>query len=32
MRYPFMWGVVVGVGGMWAFHKYVRPVKTNVGG
>lgn len=28
----FVLGILVGVGGMWAFHKYVRPVKTNVGG
>lgn len=32
MSRGFVWGVAAGVVGMWAFHKYVRPVKTNVGG
>lgn len=26
MNASFFWGVVVGVGGAWAFHKFVKPV------
>ena len=26
MNRSFVWGVIVGVGGLWAFHKFVRPV------
>ena len=31
MRSGFWLGVVVGVGGTWAFHKFVRPMKTSAG-
>jgi len=31
MRSGFWTGVVVGVAGTWAFHKFVRPMKTNAG-
>ncbi len=24
--HPFFWGVVLGAGGTWAFHKFVRPL------
>lgn len=26
MNRSFVWGVVVGVGGTWAFHRFVRPM------
>lgn len=26
MSSGFIWGVVVGVAGVWAFHKWVRPI------
>lgn len=26
MNASFFWGVVVGVAGTWAFHKFVRPM------
>jgi hypothetical protein len=26
MRSGFVWGVVVGVAGVWAWHKFVRPL------
>jgi len=26
MNGSFVWGVVVGVAGVWAFHKWVRPL------
>ena len=29
MRLGFGWGVVVGVAGTWAFHKWVKPIKTS---
>ena len=22
----FVWGVIVGVGGVWAFHRFVKPI------
>jgi hypothetical protein len=25
-RHPFFWGVVVGVGGTWAFHRFIKPL------
>lgn len=29
MNKSFFWGAVVGVGSMWAWHKYVRPMSSN---
>lgn len=29
MSRSFFWGAVVGVGGTWAWHKFVRPMSTN---
>lgn len=29
MNPRFFWGVVVGVAGTWAWHKYMRPMATN---
>lgn len=26
MNRSFVWGVLVGVGGVWAFHKFVKPL------
>lgn len=26
MNGSFVWGVVIGVAGVWAFHKFVRPI------
>lgn len=26
MNASFFWGVVVGVAGVWAFHKWVKPI------
>lgn len=26
MRHPLFWGIVIGAGGTWAFHKFVRPL------
>lgn len=26
MNRSFVWGVVVGVAGVWAFHKFVKPI------
>lgn len=26
MRPGFWWGVILGVGGTWAFHKFVKPL------
>lgn len=26
MKPGFVWGVIIGVGGTWAFHKWVRPL------
>lgn len=31
MRSGFVWGVLVGVAGTWAFHKWVRPIPTSAG-
>lgn len=31
MNAPFVWGVVVGVVGTWAFHKWVKPMATSKG-
>ena len=28
MTGKFVWGVVVGVAGTWAWHKYMRPMKS----
>jgi hypothetical protein len=28
----FLFGVVVGVGGVWAFHRWVRPMQSKAGG
>lgn len=28
MNKSFVWGVVLGVGGTWAWHKYMRPMKS----
>lgn len=28
MNSSFVWGVIVGVGGVWAFHRFVRPMNT----
>lgn len=28
MNGKFVWGVVVGVAGTWAFHKWVRPMHS----
>lgn len=25
----FVWGAVVGVAGVWAFHRFVRPMPSN---
>ena len=27
----FVWGAVVGIGGLWLFHRYVKPVSTTKG-
>jgi hypothetical protein len=27
----FWWGVVIGVGGTWAFHRFVKPMPTSKG-
>jgi hypothetical protein len=32
MNSSFVWGVVVGAGGVWAFHKFVKPMPTNKAG
>ena len=32
MRLGFGWGVIAGVAGTWAFHKYVRPMSTKATG
>lgn len=29
MNRSFLWGAIVGVGGVWAFHKWVRPMPTS---
>lgn len=29
MSRGFVWGVVVGAGGVWAWHKFVRPMNTS---
>lgn len=29
MNGRFVWGVVVGVAGTWAWHKFMRPMKSN---
>lgn len=26
MNRSFVWGVIVGVGGVWAFHRFVKPI------
>lgn len=31
MSRGFWWGVVVGVGGVWAFHRFVRPLPGKAG-
>jgi len=31
MNRSFVWGLVVGVGGLWVFHRYVKPVPTTKG-
>lgn len=28
----FIWGAVIGVGGLWAYHAFVRPVPRPAGG
>lgn len=28
MNRSFFWGAVFGVGGVWAFHRFVRPMST----
>lgn len=29
MNRSFIWGVALGVGGTWAFHKFVKPMNTS---
>ena len=29
MNRSFLWGVVIGVGGTWMYHKFMRPMKSN---
>jgi len=31
MSRHFVVGVLVGVGGVWAFHRFVKPMKTQAG-
>ena len=31
MNRSFAWGVVVGVAGVWAFHKFVKPIPGKQG-
>lgn len=31
MNKSFAWGVVVGVAGVWAFHRWVKPMPTQAG-
>lgn len=31
MSRHFVVGVLVGVGGVWAFHRFVKPMKTKAG-
>lgn len=26
MNRSFVWGAIVGIGGLWAFHKFVKPI------
>lgn len=26
MNRSFVWGVIVGVGGVWAYHRFVKPI------
>lgn len=26
MNHSFVWGAIVGIGGLWAFHKFVKPI------
>ncbi len=26
MNRSFVWGAIVGIGGLWAWHKFVRPI------
>lgn len=26
MNRSFVWGVIIGVGGVWAFHRFVKPI------
>jgi hypothetical protein len=28
MNRSFIWGVVIGVGGTWAFHRWVKPMSS----
>ena len=31
MNRSFVWGVVVGVAGVWAFHRFVKPIPGKQG-
>jgi hypothetical protein len=31
MNRSFVWGVIIGVGGTWAFHKFVKPIGAGKG-
>lgn len=31
MRPGFLWGVAIGVAGVWAFHRFVKPLKSTAG-
>lgn len=31
MNRSFVWGVVVGVAGVWAFHRFVKPIPGGKG-
>jgi hypothetical protein len=32
MNRQFLFGVIVGVGGVWAFHRFVRPMPSKANG
>lgn len=29
MSKSFVWGVILGTGGLWAFHRFIKPMSTN---